>query len=90
LFVDNSTNNGVFTILTKFVADGSGGQRYYKLSIVKEGYAEFRLAYAKTFDGDFNSVNGFKWIYPLQVSTNSNIKGTEEAKINKNATTIAA
>jgi hypothetical protein len=56
---------------------------------VKEGYAEFRLAYAKTFDGDFNSVNGFKWIYPLQVGTSSTIKGTEEAKVNKNVTTIA-
>ncbi len=88
MFVDNSTNNGVFTIHTKFVADGSG-ERFYKLSIVKEGYAEFRLAYAKTFDGDFNNVNRFTWIYPLQVGTNSTIKGAEEAKVNKNVTNIA-
>jgi len=79
LIVDTSTVNGIFNTETSFVATANStsgaGSRYFRLTIIKEGDAIFRMVYANvsSYNGNFDefSTGGFKWSFPILVTANT-------------------
>ena len=79
LIVDTSTINGIYNTETSFVATANStsgaGNRYYRLTILKEGNTIFRIVYANasSYNGNFDDFNtgGFKWSYPIVATSNA-------------------